>query len=811
MILEEYSGPGTFNPRNSTFLRSAYGASFGCFISDGSFGVSFIGFIPRWFCNNHRVWEIAIDLATIGAEPGDDVRIGIRTTSPSPSFTEDIPENFMTDFSELGQITLALSQLDPNPPSGAVLGIGSDGFEIEVTQAIQDADNSLPLVANKDTVVRVYPDVESDAMVRVFLFGEKDGLDLPGSPLVALAEMNSTIDRESLADTANFLLPNSWIDEGFMELTAVAENLDGTNTAVDSQLVNFVARHKPLYWIVPVNTGSANNPTLASNNEIASQESYLEAVFPVPDVNWVRRNWQDLGSNITTSLGSTNGLLNEYYNSAALAWVLSLLISGQEPFAMPEQIYGFTSTGGGLADSIWGSGTGNVASGWRGTSREGTMAHEINHNLDRNSNGTWGRHVGNPDSDFWFPNGSNFPPGDTDWGCGASGVDPNWPSTDDEIMEDGFVARLPWGSSNASPRAVIPDNYPDFMSYCQSASESNGIFQQLPTKWISPYRWNAIFQNFNRSSNPNQRSVQSDSSVYYVSGMLTVTGTGKLEPIKTMPGFVSDSITPGDYSLEVQDENGQILFSLPFSATFTNVEGEEVEKVYFHFQIPSQESGTRIVLKHSSQVLFMIEESPNPPLVVLTSPEDGDILSGLETIRWQASDDDGDPLVFTILYSPNDGDGWYPVASAITETEYTVDVGLLPGGSGGKIQVIATDGFNTVQALSSGTFEVPHPAPTVVINSPADAQSYQENEWIDFSGYANDLYGSSSDNFVYIWSIDGQDVEVGQEASVRLTEGEYEVMLTAYDDQGSFGQALVTITVVSRPTGTEVYLPILQR
>jgi len=41
MILEEYSGPGTFNPRNSTFLRSAYGASFGCFISDGSFDLAY--------------------------------------------------------------------------------------------------------------------------------------------------------------------------------------------------------------------------------------------------------------------------------------------------------------------------------------------------------------------------------------------------------------------------------------------------------------------------------------------------------------------------------------------------------------------------------------------------------------------------------------------------------------------------------------------------------------------------------------------------------------------------------------------------
>ena len=57
---------------------------------------------------------------------------------------------------------------------------------IEVTQAIQDRDNTLPLVADKRTVARLYADVNGVGSVQpsiVYLYSSSGGNDLPGSPL----------------------------------------------------------------------------------------------------------------------------------------------------------------------------------------------------------------------------------------------------------------------------------------------------------------------------------------------------------------------------------------------------------------------------------------------------------------------------------------------------------------------------------------------------------------------------------------------------------------------------------------------------
>jgi hypothetical protein len=120
---------------------------------------------------------------------------------------------------------------------------------------------------------------------------------------------------------------------------------------------------------------------------------------------------------------------------------------------------------------------------------------------------------------------------------------------------------------------------------------------------------------------------------------------------------------------------------------------------------------------------------------------------------------------------------------------------LLPGGTGGKVQVIATDGFHTVQALSSGTFTVPHHAPIVTINSPADGQKFSPEEWIKLTGSASDATGDVSNDFTYIWSINGLPIEVGPEVDILAGEGVHTITLTVYDDLGNFSEDSVTINV----------------
>jgi hypothetical protein len=465
---------------------------------------------------------------------------------------------------------------------------------------------------------------------------------------------------------------------------------------------------------------------------------------------------------------------------------------------MPDLLYGFKVSRDpkavGTSDPVYTGGNGRVVVG-QADGRDfnsTTMIHEVNHDLDRSSTGTWGRHVANP---------ANVK--DRSWGCDAGGPDLSWPyDGNDSIQEVGFDAPNPWDDGTGGHLTVLPTNRNDFMSYCWHKG--------TPIQWISPYRWEAMFTKFApTASAPLRNEAQTTESVYYLSGQVNINGTGSLDPIQVLPGIVSDPIVPGDYSIEVLNSAQDILLTVPFMAVFTDTEGAPLNSVYFSYQLPSQEDAAMILLKHNDEVLDTVVPSFNPPLIVVTAPGDGDVWSGQETISWQASDADGDPLQFTILYSPNEGGNWYPVAGNLTGTEYIVDVGLLPGGEGGKVQLIATDGFHTVQAQSTGTFSVPHPSLIATIDTPAHRQRLLPNDWIRLSGSVSAMTGIPVDNATYVWSIDGQVVEVGQEANIQLVEGVYEITLTVYDDLGNQGEDSVRIIVT--PYLNVLSIPLLQK
>ena len=90
-----YLGPGTWTGIGDS--HSQLGAGFGPSINSGV---------------SHRIWEFAISLPEIGAFPNGLVRIGLRTYSENPSFVDDHPENFSSDFSNLVEIALVTAQVD---------------------------------------------------------------------------------------------------------------------------------------------------------------------------------------------------------------------------------------------------------------------------------------------------------------------------------------------------------------------------------------------------------------------------------------------------------------------------------------------------------------------------------------------------------------------------------------------------------------------------------------------------------------------------------------------------------------------------
>ncbi|HID19485.1 MAG TPA: hypothetical protein EYP28_00880 [Methanophagales archaeon] len=164
-------------------------------------------------------------------------------------------------------------------------------------------------------------------------------------------------------------------------------------------------------------------------------------------------------------------------------------------------------------------------------------------------------------------------------------------------------------------------------------------------------------------------------------------------------------------------------------------------------------------------------------------------------IRWKAEDKDGDPLSFSILYSPDKGNSWFPVAWNVQGESYKVDTLILPGGDAAMVRVIVTDGFNTAQDDSDGTFKVAGKPPAAFIIRPEANTPFSSGEVISFEGEATDLEDYSIPDASFIWSSDSTVFGTGRRVNARLPDWVYKVTLTVVDSRGNTGQDTVMIWV----------------
>lgn len=779
-----FLGPGVVTGLQPS-TRSSLGKGFSCFFADGTLS---LGFFPFFFnCSAHKVWEMAIDLDEIGSQPGGIAKVGFRIHSSNPSFTDDLPANALNDVSQYTTVNLG-----PPPDTIPAVSPGSaitlEQNAVEVTQAIQTRDDSLPLVEKKTTVARVYADtVSPDPAVifqpaKIYLYGTRNGIDLPGSPLATLQLAPTSVNRNTLSNTANFLLPPTWVS-GSVTFTATARDLVGNQVSSTPITLGFTPKEIPTIWVIPLNTGTAASPVLPSNAAIAAQESFLSTTYPVRGVNFVQKSWTVIGP---VTVAEPNSVLSTYWTSVQNAWVIGLIISCflppficAPPFTLPDEIFGFTTAGGGNSDPTWCpqvGGTGRVA---RGGGSVDTMAHETNHNADKASgpdctSGTWGRHVSGPT-----------------FGCGAAGPDPNWPTppNNDNIREVGFDTRQPFN--------LLPANFPDIMSYCTSG--------QATTKWISGYRWQNLFNHFQTVASSGDPALAIApslvGSMYYVSGTVNSDGTGSLDPVFVQPGIPSPNQPSSSFAVQVLASNGTVLSTTSFTVGFTNLDGGTRTTVPFNLQIPVQPGAGSIRLVNiptSTAAPIVLAQriiDASPPTVSVTYPTGGAIVSDNQPVTWTASDPDNDPLTFKVFYSSNNGTSWMPLASGVKGSSLPVDWSTVAGGSQGKVRVVATDGVNTAQADSNGTFTVARKAPSVTINTLSNTIVHQ-GQSVTLTGDATDLQDGSLANDHIAWAFDGTLFATGRSVQVTLPPGRHNLTLEAVNSVGNLTTSTVVITVI---------------
>jgi hypothetical protein len=229
-----------------------------------------------------------------------------------------------------------------------------------------------------------------------------------------------------------------------------------------------------------------------------------------------------------------------------------------------------------------------------------------------------------------------------------------------------------------------------------------------------------------------------------------------------------------------------------------------------------------VELRQEETLLAAVERSLSAPVVEIISPtEDGfEGQPDAPIIRWAGDDADGDPLRYMIRYRPNDEAEWQTLAADWPDTELAVNPSTgselalsavkgqaladLPGGATARVQVLASDGFNTGEATSPA-FVVEGKPPQVAILMPQEGTAIEQGERLILRGAGSDLEEELEEG-AFTWTSD-RDGPLGSGRRLEttaLSPGPHTITLAAEDGDGQVGAASVTVEVTARPNNQPV-------
>jgi hypothetical protein len=210
-------------------------------------------------------------------------------------------------------------------------------------------------------------------------------------------------------------------------------------------------------------------------------------------------------------------------------------------------------------------------------------------------------------------------------------------------------------------------------------------------------------------------------------------------------------------------------------------------------------AGTRqiqIIVNADNRVLASQNVSASAPTisnVALQSPAEP--ISGTATLAWTASDPDGDPLTFDLLYSRDGGTSFELVQLGVSGNSSVIDTSSLGGGSG-IFRVIASDGVQSSQA-DSPAYTMAVKAPQVRITSPTDGTQVEWGQLVNFLGEAQDLQDGSITSTDLVWTDSAGTVIAEGPAFSRsdLPVGTQVITLTATNSAGVSASTSVRVVV----------------
>jgi len=765
---------------------------------------------------------VAEDVSTTAGtgpdDPGDyQMTTGILRFEPgvtSQTFTIILQDDDMKEGTETAQLKLlnvqnAISQIDvasltifddETPLRADLQQIDFRITGLEVTQGIQNLANTMPLVADRATLVRAYVRAENGMLegVNARLRAFREGVELAGSPIAA---NNNPItirpdggDRADINDSFWFYVRPAW-RSGSVTFVAEVDYDDTQPGSVADNSFNTTVTFYPGQPLrirtVPVQLSNAGDASSSltysmSDPQFSRLLDNLHRYHPIPQVALYPAQTMNAAAFVNPQY--TNWNLQDETNQLELLrtlWWTDLFTSGEaQNMHWMAMLHSGINTGKQSAHSL---GPGHdfwvkmdvenrIWPTWY-LSGGSSMAYAVAYNRGVSNI----RCIGNEkDVDPNFP-WSYAPPPNAQT-CSLSAVDPKG--------YYGLDVYYPsWGQQE--PLVISNDPQADYLNLAQP------LMSDAHPKWVSPYTYCQLLngygvacdlctiepQSLNCTSTPNSRkapstslstppSSQPDQRPDQLQGSLIMVG-GIVDFIRNertelrevylfddaRNALLSDDkiwrlMQPAleslvgsrapTYTLAQVNSAGETLQSQVLALRAVDHESQDTY-LFFTAMLHIAEMDRIELRDEGDNVLASRTLTGSPPTVKLLTPSEGALVAGT-TVRWQATDPDDDPLRFILLYSPDGGARWQTVALGVMQNELTLSadtIANLAGSEQGQLQVIAYDGFYTGQDSSAATLQLANKPPVGLLLWPGKESQIEYGKMLLLRGMGTDVEDGS--------------------------------------------------------------------
>jgi hypothetical protein len=357
---------------------------------------------------------------------------------------------------------------------------------------------------------------------------------------------------------------------------------------------------------------------------------------------------------------------------------------------------------------------------------------------------------------------------------------------------------------SAGPLRIITPDWYDVMTYCTPEWMSDYTYKNIRSQMIAE---KPVLE-----AQIDQLRATASEHLVVTGQIITPTDAITLNTFFRVPNSL-DSIDniPGEYHIKLLNAGNAQLSDYPLTPNF-GTEGDASIGMIAE-AVPWMTGTHSIVILHNTTALITRTVSTHTPIITLTAPNGGEVLSGSSyTVTWTASDADGDPLTYLLEYSKDHGVNWQLLSGSLAQTHATLDLKQLPGTTHGLFRVWASDGVNTSSDASNGTFTVPAKSPSVMLIVPISGTTYVLSQTVTFEGSAFDPEDNLLADSQLQWTSSLQGVlgTGGVLQTTDLVTGTHVITLTATDSQSNKATATTTITIfATSPEGGKVYLPIV--